>query len=130
MLRVLLTLEALADLAYGLILLIAPVPFLALYGPAPDATGTFVARFLGGALVGWGVLVWLARDLADEAARRAVVLALFVSSFLGFLAALLDQLSGRPNALGWTTVVFTAFFALGFGYFTTRAAAHGSGRLR
>jgi hypothetical protein len=42
---------------------------------------------------------------------------LFGAAVLGFVVALITQLGGGINALGWSTVIFYLLFALGFGYF-------------
>lgn len=117
MVRTFLTLAAIADLAYGAIVVAAPEQFLAVYGRSTDATGVYALRFLGGALVGFGVIFWLARDVLDVRALRMVVLGLLVASTIGFVVSLLDQLAGNSNPLGWSTVVLTLVFAAGSGYF-------------
>jgi len=38
-------------------------------------------------------------------------------SYNGFVVALINQLSGLVNALGWSTVALYLLFALGYGYF-------------
>jgi hypothetical protein len=45
------------------------------------------------------------------------MLGLFVVSGVGFVIALLAQLDGVVNSLGWTTVAIYLLLALGFGYF-------------
>ena len=63
------------------------------------------------------VFGWFARDAGESKARRGIVIALFVGDVLGFIVALLGQLSGVLNALGWSTVALYLLFALGYGYF-------------
>jgi hypothetical protein len=54
----------------------------------------------GGAwLIGIGLLAWLARDVADSQARRAIVLAFLICNSIGFHMALLAQLGAVLNAL-------------------------------
>lgn len=63
------------------------------------------------------VFGWFARDAGESKARQAIVIALFVGDVLGFIVALLGQLSGVVNALGWSTVALYLLLALGYGYF-------------
>jgi hypothetical protein len=44
-------------------------------------------------------------------------LAIFVGDTIGFIVALLAQLAGTVNALGWLIVALYLLLALGFGYF-------------
>ena len=60
---------------------------------------------------------WEAANVAESVARRAIVLAIFVGESIGFVIALLGQLSGVMNVLGWVTVAVYLLLALGFGYF-------------
>ena len=47
----------------------------------------------------------------------AIVLALFVSDAVAFVLALMAQLKGVVNSLGWSTVAIYLLLALGFAYF-------------
>ena len=76
----------------------------------------YVGHLFGASLVGFAFLSWFARDTTDSDARRAIVLALFVSDGIGFIVALVGQLAGVVNALGWSTVVIYLLLAVGFGY--------------
>lgn len=124
MLKALFVLEAAANLGYGAGLLVASGPLLSLYGMETDRAGTYLAQFLGGALVGFGMLTWLVRDLADTVARRAIIASLFAASTLGFIVTLLNQLAGGANPFGWSLVALTLFFSLAWGYFTAAARGH------
>jgi len=49
-------LHAVVALAFGIAFVFSPVPVLALYGVATDATGTFMARLFGAALIQVGLV--------------------------------------------------------------------------
>ena len=53
----------------------------------------YTAQLLGAAFVGTAVLTWSARNANDLPARRAIVLALFVSNAVSFVVALIGQLN-------------------------------------
>jgi hypothetical protein len=102
---------------FGLAFVFAPAKLLAQYGLAVDASFGLVAQLFGAALIGYAILTWLVRKAADSEARRAIVLALFVSDAVGFVVSLMAQLRGLVNSVGWSTVVIYLLLALGFAYF-------------
>ena len=65
----------------------------------------------------YAVVNWFARNAKGDEALRAIVLANLVADTIVFIAALLGQLSGVTNALGWSTVVIYLLLAAGFVYF-------------
>jgi len=109
--------KAIVCLVFGILLVLVPGPLLSLYGITVGAGGIFMARVYGASLLGNLMLSWFARNAADSEARRAIILDLFVYDAVGFVVALLAQLSGLMNPLGWALVVIYLFFTLGFGYF-------------
>jgi len=103
---------------FGIGFLLAPAALLGQYGiVVADPHTIFMARFFGAALIELGVLVWIAREIVDPLGRRAIVLAGLIGNTAGFLVALTGQLNGAVNALGWSTVLIYALFAVGFAYF-------------
>jgi hypothetical protein len=95
------------------------LPFVALYNVTLNAGGVFVGQLFGAALIGFGVLNWFARTVTDSKGVRAVVLANLVGDVVGFVIALVGQLTGvgGVNQFGWSTVVIYLLLALGFAYF-------------
>ena len=91
--------------AFGLAFIIAPTQSLSLYGVTPDPELNFVAQLFGAALIAFAILTWSARNLSPSEARKSIVFALFVGDGIGFIVALIAQLGGVVNALGWSTVV-------------------------
>ena len=102
---------------FGLAFVFAPAQLLAQYGLVVDAGFGLVAQLFGAALVGYAILTWLVRKASDSDARRAIVLALFISDGVAFVLALMAQLKGLVNTLGWSTVAIYLLLALGFAYF-------------
>ena len=116
-LNTLMVINAIVALVFGIALVLAPAQLLALYAMTMGAGGILVTQLFGAALIGFGVLTWLARNAGASDARNAILLALFVSDAVGFVTALRGQLAGVANALGWSTVALYLLLALGFGYF-------------
>ena len=111
-----LVVKAVISLAFGITFALVPATVMPLYGATLDPIGTLMTRFLGACLIGIGLICWLDRS-ADPQALRGITLALCVGDTVGFIAALLGQLSGVMNALGWVNVAIWLFLAVGLGYF-------------
>ncbi len=116
-----LAVAAVVAFVFGLAFIVIPGPLMALYGVSLDAVGTVIGQLFGAALVGFGVLNWMARGVpnADAAALRPVLMANLAGDGIGFVLSLFNQLTGRAgvNALGWSTVLIYLLLALGFAYF-------------
>jgi hypothetical protein len=74
-----------------------------------------MARYLGAGLIGIGLVCWFGKNVANDG-RRGITLALFIGDTIGFVVALMMQLSGTVNALGWVNVLIWLLLALGNGY--------------
>jgi len=102
---------------FGLGFVFSPEQVLSYYGATSDAAANYMAQLFGAALLGFAAILWLCKDAEDSAVRQAILLGLFVAEGVGFVVALITQLRGGINALGWSTVIIYLLFALGFGYF-------------
>ena len=109
--------NAIVAFLFGLAFVLIAGPLMSLYGASLSPGGLIVARLFGASLLGFAVLTWCARNVEESEARRAIIFALFSSESIGFVMALIGQLSGAVNALGWSTVIIYFVLALGFGYF-------------
>ena len=118
-LSLLFTINAVIAILFGLGFVLIPATLLSLYAVEVDINGIYLARLLGAAFLGYGVITWLVRDSAYSAVR-AIVLALAVSELIGFVISLYYQFQGAANALGWTTVAIYLLLGLGFAYFYLR----------
>ena len=116
-------LHAILALAFGIAFVLAPASVLGLYGVTTDPAGTFMARLWGAAAIQIGLAAWLARKDIDTPARRAVQLGNVGGLAVGFVIALLSQLAGLFNALGWSTVLLFFLLSVGYAYFHTRPSA-------
>ncbi len=114
--RMLLTIKAVVCLVFGPILLIVPRPMFMLMGADLGQAGSFPAREYGAAMIGTLLLTWLARDVADALARRAILVDLFVYDAVGLLVTVRAIMIGMVNPLGWGVAVVYLFFTLGAGY--------------
>jgi hypothetical protein len=114
-LSVVFALAGVLAILFGLSFLFAPAQTLALYGFESTTPGwRYAAQSFGGALLGVGVMNWLARNAADSDARRAIVTGNVVSNVAGLVLAVIMQLQGVVNAFGWTSVVIFLVLSVGF----------------
>jgi hypothetical protein len=102
---------------YGIALLLATDPILDLYGITPNPEGSYMARWFGVGLLAIGLITWLARDAAEDAAGRAIARALTVTYGIGVVLALWGTLFGPFNALGWIAVGLNLLLGSGFAWF-------------
>ncbi len=116
-LSTLLIINAVVAALFGIAFVLIPGQIVSLYGVEATATLNYAGQLLGAAFVGFAVLTWSARNSNDSAARRAIVLALFIGYATGFAVALIGQLNNVVGALGWSTVAIYLLLALGYGYF-------------
>jgi hypothetical protein len=112
-----LTIVAVVAFLFGIALVLPTEQFLALYNVRMTPAGFYAARLFGAALIGFGLLNWFSRSATDSEARRAIIIANLGGSVLGLVVALIGQVQGVVNSLGWSTVVIFLLLALGFAYF-------------
>lgn len=113
-LNTLLLVAGILALVFGLGFLLAPAALLPLYGLGTEPATVLMSRFFGAALVNLGAALYLVRDVREPATQRGLVLAGVAGSIAGLAVALLGQLSGLVNALGWSTVAIYGALLLGY----------------
>jgi hypothetical protein len=116
-LNTLLTINTIIAAVFGLAFVVAPTPTGLMYGLPPNPAAAYLGQLLGAVFIGIGVMTWMARKDVGSVALRAIVLALFISNCIGFVVALVNQLAGVVNALGWGSVALYLVLALGYAYF-------------
>jgi putative effector of murein hydrolase len=105
--------NAILAAVFGVGFVFWPGQVLAQYGQALE----YLGQLVGAALIAFAVLTWSARNTPDSVARRAILLSMFIGDAIGFVVALIAQLGGVENELGWSTVAIYLLLAVGFGYF-------------
>ena len=116
-LKVLFIITAIVAIVFGVAFAIIPAQVYSLYGIESSAGLNYMGQLFGAALIGYGLIAWLARKAADSDSRRAIILAFFISNGVGFVIALIGQLNEILGSLGWLTVAIYLLITIGFGYF-------------
>lgn len=110
-----LVIKAVVCFIFAIGYLLLPVTVGSMYGINLDLDGILMSRFFAALLVGIGLILWLLKD-AEWNLLKVITLSLFVADTLGFVIALVAQLSGVMNGLGWIIVIIWLLLAAGLGY--------------
>jgi hypothetical protein len=113
----------------GLGALLVPEWYMGIFGLTLDPAGLVMARFMGASFIGIGLICWFYRN-AGYKTIQDILLSLFIADSVGTIVALMAQLSGVTNSLGWLVVAMWLVLAAGLGYLRfvkpqTQAAAVG-----
>lgn len=122
------SINGVVSIAYGIAGLVVPAALASAYGVEITDREGLVLRSLSASYLGLGVLCWVARGLADGAARRSIAIGALVSWGLSLPVALAGQLAGLVNTLGWSVVGLQLAFVLGWGW-ALREATRSTSRL-
>jgi hypothetical protein len=113
-LNTLLLVAGLLALVFGLGFLLVPGALLPVYGIDPAPATMLMSRFFGAALVNLGLAVYLLREVREASAQRGLVLAGVAGSVAGLAVAVMGQLGGLVNVMGWSTVAIYGLLLLGY----------------
>ena len=103
-------------LAFGLGFLLTPDMALRIYGVPTQPHNLMLARYFGSALLGFGLIYFLARDTQDALAVRALLTSEVIGNLIG--ATISASAAGNlQNSMAWTSVVIYVVFAAGGAYY-------------
>jgi Ca2+/Na+ antiporter len=119
-LSTLILIMALLSLLWGAGFILLPEAMWSMYGLTLNSNGIYVSRELGAVFFMLGVILWLARNIADSKTQRAIALGLFIGNVVGCIVTLVGQFSTGVNAMGWIGAVLYLLLALGFGYYALK----------
>ena len=111
--RLYLTLAAIVAIIYGLGFLLIPATVVALYGGLVEPHVLLNARFFGAALLGLGVVEWLAKDFRDRDAVRGVLIGAAIGDALVGLVNVSGSIQGLLNALSWSSTILVILLLAG-----------------
>jgi len=108
--------KAVVCFLFGIGFAVIPIKVGSIFAITLDPDGLIMARFFAAVLIGIGLILWINRN-ADWNVLNGITLSLCIADTIGFLTALVGQLTGNMNALGWIIVVIWLLFSSGLGYF-------------
>ena len=111
-----LIIKAIVCWVFGIGYALIPVTVGTMYAINLDPDGVLMSRFFASLLIGIGLILWLLRN-ADWNILKVITLSLCVADTIGFIVALVGQLTGVMNGLGWIIVIIWFLLASGLGYF-------------
>ena len=117
-LKNLMVIKAVVVFVFGIAFVLIPTTTMSFYGVTLAQGGALMTQFFGASFILLGIVLWSARNASrSDVALQAIVLAIVVGDLIGFIIALMAQLNGVMNVLGWGNVALYLILALGFGYF-------------
>ena len=99
---------------FAIVTLLLTSTMLSWYGVISTPEIILMTRFFGSSLVALSLLTFYLRNEDMSDTIKSVVLALLISDIVGLIVALLAQLSGILNSLGWTTVIIYGLLSVGY----------------
>jgi tetrahydromethanopterin S-methyltransferase subunit C len=102
--------------ASGLCALLFPEAVLSLYGVISGPEVMLMSQYAGMGSITIGLLAWLARNVKDVKAQRAIILSLLITYIIGVIVSVLGTISGLMK-IGWAVVGLYLVFASAYGYF-------------
>ena len=107
---------------FGLGFIFAPAKMLEPYGVIlNDPAAITFARLFGSAIIGFPVLLCLARKSENIDFKKATVYTLLTYYFLSGIVLAITQTAGLMNSLGWAIVGLHLIFVIWFGYYSIKA---------
>lgn len=119
--RTVATVAAITSLIFGAVGLVLPQVIGTAFGMTFDPTATALVRLASSSYLGYAVLAWLARELSDPAAWRAVAGANAVSWALGAVVLAGAITSGLGDARAWALVAMQVVFTIAWALTYVRA---------
>ena len=114
---------AVVSLLFGIGFVLAPGLVLSVYGADADLSFRYIGQLFGAALISLGVLSWSVRSAGDSDVRKAVLSSLLVGEVIGFVLAVIGQITGALTVLGWSVVFVYLLLSAGLAYFRFAASS-------
>lgn len=99
---------------FALIALIIPATMVSLYGVEHTTDLGMMTRYFGTSLIVLTLVSFYLKDASLTKEVKSVVLAIIISSIVGFVVSLWVTLTNILNSLGWLNVVIYGFFTIAF----------------
>lgn len=114
--KTLFVVDAVVLLLFGLGFLFMPVQLIAFYGAALQPPGAAMGRFFGATALAIAWMMFKAKDDKPSMAIDGLMQGNILAWVLTAAIALLGQIQGTFNLLGWSTIGMGVFFTAWFVY--------------
>jgi hypothetical protein len=117
-----LAISGVVALLFGLAFLLLPELSLKQYGIPTGPHNVMEARYFGGTLVAYGLVLWLGRGLRDDAAQRVMLQAGVAGNAIGAIVSGHAASTGLQNQMAWGSVLLYAALLAGNLYYLSSPA--------
>ena len=114
--RIMFLINALIAVLFGLSFLAVPNRVLDQFGFDEYAATKLVSQFFGTAMLALGLLLWFAKDVAEENLQKGMAIALLVGAAAGLSISVVGTISGVLRSNGWIAMVVYVLFGLAYAY--------------
>jgi hypothetical protein len=111
-----LVVNAVIALVYGIGLVLVPSTVLSIYGVTPGPAVNLASQLIGVEMIHVGLICWLARNVSDGPAQKAIILASLIGQLIAVIVSMMGTLSGVFSAVGWSAVAIYLVLAAGYAY--------------
>jgi hypothetical protein len=108
--------NAVIALVYGIGLVLVPSTVLSIYGVTPGPAVNLASQLIGVEMIHVGLICWLARNVSDGPAQKAIILASLIGQLIAVIVSMMGTLSGVFSAVGWSAVAIYLVLAAGYAY--------------
>ena len=122
--KMVLTIQSVLFFLAGLVTLLVPQQIMAQFGLSLEQGGVGLARLYGVTAIMLGIITWMARESGPSAARKAIVLGLFVGNILAALVGIYNGLLGGFGTVIWISVIIWLLLALDLGVLYFQKSDH------
>lgn len=114
--RIMFLLTALIAVLVGLGFLVVPNIVLNQFGVDEYAATKLVTQFFGTAILALGLLLWFAKNVAEENLQKGMAIALLVGVAAGLVTTVIGITSGILRSNAWLAMVVYVLFGLAYAY--------------
>jgi len=116
-LNTVLILDAIFSLLNAIGALFLPAKILSIYGVTQVPGTELMAQYAAIGSVVISLLAFYASKIENSEAKKAIILALFVSGVIGVIISVLGTANNIMNSSGWSLAFVYLFFTVVYGYF-------------
>ena len=114
--RILFVLNAIVSFLFGVAFLVVSTRALNIFGVDDYASTKMMTQFFGTAMLALGLVLWFAKDVADEAVSRGIGIALLVGAAAGLIVTIIGTTGGALREFAWVVMLIYVLFGLGYAY--------------